>query len=275
VDAIEQLRAGDLAAALEELQAAVRKDSADAKKRVFLFQLLAVLGDWDRALTQLNVAGDLDAGTLAMVQTYREALACEAFREAVFNGERSPLVFGEPERWIALVFEALRHSAQGRHAEAQKLRASAFDEAPITSGSINGEPFEWLADCDSRIGPFLEVIVNGNYYWAPFDRISEITFDPPSDLRDLVWMPGTFTWANGGQAVGFIPTRYVGSAASDNDDLRLSRSTDWQELGGDVFAGLGQRMFSTDEHDYSLLDIREVRLNSSDVADDAKTHADG
>ena len=47
------------------------------KLRVFLFQLLCVLGQWERALTQLNVAAELDAQALAMAQMYREALQCE------------------------------------------------------------------------------------------------------------------------------------------------------------------------------------------------------
>ena len=61
------IRDGDLAGALAALQDAVRKNSADPKLRVFLFQLLSVLGQWNRALTQLNVAGELDAGALPMV----------------------------------------------------------------------------------------------------------------------------------------------------------------------------------------------------------------
>ena len=38
------IRDGDLAGALAALQDAVRKNSADPKLRVFLFQLLSVLG---------------------------------------------------------------------------------------------------------------------------------------------------------------------------------------------------------------------------------------
>ncbi len=41
--------------ALKDLQKAVRDDPANAKPRVFLFQLLSVLGDWKRADTQLKV----------------------------------------------------------------------------------------------------------------------------------------------------------------------------------------------------------------------------
>ena len=51
------LRAGKLPEALKALENAVRKDPADAGLRVFLFQLLAVVGQWDRALTQVKLAG--------------------------------------------------------------------------------------------------------------------------------------------------------------------------------------------------------------------------
>ncbi|RYE66540.1 MAG: tetratricopeptide repeat protein, partial [Oxalobacteraceae bacterium] len=97
----ELVRKGDLAGALSALQDAVRKDASNAKLRVFLFQLLAVQGQWARALNQLNVAGELDAGTLPMVQTYREAIQCEALRADIFSGKRAPLIFGEPEAWLA------------------------------------------------------------------------------------------------------------------------------------------------------------------------------
>ena len=58
-DAAEQsLKDGDPAAALAQLQEQVRANPADPKLRVFLFQLLCVLGQWDRALNQLNVAAE-------------------------------------------------------------------------------------------------------------------------------------------------------------------------------------------------------------------------
>ncbi len=47
------------------------------------------MGQWDRALTQLDVAADLDAGALAMAQMYREAIRCERLRAEVFDGRKS------------------------------------------------------------------------------------------------------------------------------------------------------------------------------------------
>ena len=67
--AIQALKNADLARALAELQNEVRREPAQPKHRIFLFQLLSVLGQWDRALTQLNVVRDLDPGALEMVQT--------------------------------------------------------------------------------------------------------------------------------------------------------------------------------------------------------------
>ena len=103
----QALKEGDALRALKLLTDEVRSSPQDAKKRVFMFQLLCVLGQWERALNQLNVAFELDASTLPMVQTYREAIACETLRLQVFAGQKAPMLFGEPETWIALPFAAL------------------------------------------------------------------------------------------------------------------------------------------------------------------------
>ena len=60
IAAEEALQAGDAPRALKLLTEQVRAHPQDAKLRVFLFQLLAVLGQWDRALNQLTVASELE-----------------------------------------------------------------------------------------------------------------------------------------------------------------------------------------------------------------------
>ena len=258
----QSLRDGSLDESLAQLQEQVRKDPANASHRVFLFQLLAVLGDWNRAATQLKVAGELDAGTLAMVQTYREALRCEVLRANIFAGNSTPLVFGKPEKWVALLIEALRPTAKGDHTAAQALRDEAFDLAPATSGTIDGQAFEWIADADQRLGPVLEVVVNGAYYWVPFERIREIRVEEPVDLRDLVWMPAQLIWSNGGGTVGLIPPRYPGSEVSDDMLVRMSRRTEWLEPEAGVYLGMGQRILTTDADDYPLMDVRLIALDT-------------
>ncbi len=261
------LQQGNLTEALAKLQDQIKKDPSNPKLRVFMFQLLSVTGQWQRALTQLNVCGELDASTLLMVQTYRTALQCEVLRADIFAGKRSPLIFGDPRQWVALLIEALRLEAGQHFAEAAALRSQALELAPTSPGTVNGAPFAWLADADSRLGPVIEAVIKGNYYWIPVQQISSIVIEKPTDLRDRVWLPAIFTWLNGGQATGLIPARYPGSETSEDSLICLARKTVWDDKGHDTFHGLGQRLLATDSEDYALLDIRTLQFESQPAVD--------
>jgi type VI secretion system protein ImpE len=216
------------------------------------------------------VAAELDASALAMAQMYREAIQCEPLRAQVFAGKRAPLVFGEPDEWLALLVESLLTAADGSAAaaaRAQELRRQAFEAAPATAGVLDGEPFEWIADGDMRLGPVCEAVINGRYYWVPFARLSRITVEAPTDLRDVVWLPAHLELANGGEAVAVIPTRYPGSETSSDPRVRLARRTEWHEAAPEVFHGLGQRQWTTDAGEKALMDVRTVVLGDAIVAD--------
>lgn len=262
----QALRTGDVQSAVARLQAQIRSQPADASLRVFLFQLLCVQGDWKRALNQLNVSGELDAGTLAMVQTYRECIQCEALREQVFQGRKVPMLFGEPEAWVALLIEALLRDGRGDHADAASLREQAFEQAPASRGRARVEgrdeelAFAWIADADMRLGPVLEAVVNGRYYWVPFSRLAGIVVEAPVDLRDRVWMPAHLVFANGGEVVAFLPTRYAATNLAD-PMLALARRTEWLEPRPGHFVGSGQRMLATDAGELPLMDLRSITLD--------------
>ena len=260
----QAVKDGDPAASLKLLQDQVRAKPQDPQLRVFLFQLLCVLGQWDRALTQLKVAAELDAGTLPMVQTYQELVQCERLRAAVMRGRKAPMIFGEPQPWLALLIEALLREGRNETDEARKLRAQAMEECPATAGSADGAPFQWIADADTRLGPVLEIVVNGRYYWIPLSRLSRVTIEAPVDLRDTVWMPCQLQFANGGEVVGFIPSRYPGSESSEAAH-QLARRTDWSEPWPEHFIGLGQRVLHTDTGEFALMDLRVIELDGSEA----------
>lgn len=256
------LRDGEPEAALKALQDEIRTRPADAKLRIYLFQLLCVLGRWERALQQLQVIAELDASALPMVQTYREAILCEGLREAVFAGRKVPLLFGDPEEWLALLVEALLKEGAGATDDALRLRERAFELAPTSAGTVDGQAFAWIADADMRIGPLLEALINGRYYWVPFSRLAQVRLEEPADLRDRVWMPAQLQFTNGGEVAALLPTRYPGSAAA-GAALQLARATEWREQGEGQFIGLGQRMLTTDAGDLPLMDLREITFTLS------------
>jgi len=253
------LGTNSIADEITRIQGEIRQKPNVLEYRVYYFQLLSLTGQWQKALPQLQVCAQLDAKTLPMAQAYREALRCELMREEIFAGKRIPQVLGQPPEWLGMLIEAQHQLAEGKVAESQALRAAAMEAAPTTAGTVNGEAFEWICDGDSRLGPVVEAIVNGQYYWIPFSQFREIKVDAPEDLRDMVWAPAKFTFVNEGSTVAMIPTRYIGTQTQD-DDFKLSRKTTWTEVDADTYTGLGQRVLTTDQAEYALLDIRELKF---------------
>jgi type VI secretion system protein ImpE len=261
--ATELLKSGDTQAALKALSDEVRAKPGDSKLRVFLCQLLCVLGQWERALNQLSVAAELDALAVPMKQVYGDAILCEGIRQEVFLGKRAPMVFGQPDEWLALLIESQLRLGRGEISSALGLRENAFDQAPTKAGTVNGQAFEWLADADMRLGPVLEAFINGRYYWVPFARLACIKIEEPEDLRDVVWMPAHLQFENGGESLALIPTRYPDSHNSSEGNVQLARVTTWHEQHSGLWVGQGQRVWTTDVGDHALLDVREIVFSAS------------
>lgn len=263
---IKEGRLEDAIGAAKEL---VRADPSRAEYRVSLFQLFAISGDWDRSLNQLNVAAELDPGAGMMAQVCGPALQAEGFRREVFSGKRSPMIFGEPPDWIGLAIEAVRLLASGHPEKAAAARAEWIEKADAVSGSIDDEQFQWLADADDRMGPILEALIDGKYFWVPMSRIASIQIEAPTDLRDLVWTPATISWTTGASSVALLFARYPGSELATDPLIRLGRKTEWNDHGSGCFTGLGQREFATDAGEYALLQTRSIRFDQPGAAEAA------
>ena len=207
----------------------------------------------------------MDPAAAPMREMVGHALRCEKIRAAVFEGRRSPMLFGEPEEWLASLIESMLRAGAGEAALASDLGSSALAAAPTSRGQINGAPFEWIADADSRLGPVLEAMVNGRYCWIPFARLSRVGIEVPTDLRDMVWLPAQLQFANGGEAIAMLPTRYAGSERSEDDQILMARKTEWRlaEGGGEErWLGLGQRVLITDEGEHDLLSVRSIEFEA-------------
>jgi type VI secretion system protein ImpE len=194
-----------------------------------------------------------------MVSTYQTVIRCEVLREKVFRGERTPTVLGHPGNWLPLLIEATRLLAAGEPDRAAALRDAAFNAAEPMAAKVNSVPCEWLADADPRLGPTLEIIIDGRYAWVPYEHIRLLELEQPVDLRDQVWMPARVTFANEGATVCFIPTRYPDTTSSNDPALLLARRTEWREQGAWSIP-LGQRMLVSDVSETALMDLRELRI---------------
>lgn len=247
---------------ISQVQNAVRQKPADDRLRIHLFQLYAQAGLWQKALAQLQVAAQLNDGHKLLAQAYRLALRAETLRTDVFSGARSPQVLGLPPQWLGLMVEALKEDGLGNLSVAAQLRDAALESAQPASGRMDEVPFEWIADADRRIGPVLEVFVNGDYYWLPFESVTEIRIDAPTDLRDLVWLPAHVKLVNEGLHPMLLPVRYPFAEGAQENEHLLSRLTSWSEREDGEWIGHGVKILATDAGEYSILDVRHIRFDA-------------
>lgn len=224
---------------------------------MFLFQLFAITGEWDKSKSQLEVLARLSPEARMLASVYNQCLAAEVERAAIIAGKRT-VAFHHDVDWGSDLAAALQASGVGDLATADAHREAAFAAAPATPGTLDGEAFEWLADADGRFGPCLEAIIAGNYGLMPLCALEGLEISAPADLRDTVWAQAQFALRDGPRYAGFIPVRYPQSEASDDPEIVLGRSTAFSE-GPSGVLGHGHRLLTTSEGlDVPLLNIRTI-----------------
>ncbi|WP_310568708.1 type VI secretion system accessory protein TagJ [Gemmatimonas sp.] len=224
--------AGQLGAAIEALGVELRNFPADAQRRTFLFELLTFAGDWARAQKQLDVLAKNGHMAEAGTMLYRSAIEAERVREHMFDTGDFP---------------------------------TTVAPSPV-SGTLNGEPFASIEDADPRLGARLEVIAGGRYLWIPFAHLASLSMTPPARLRDLHWAPAQLRT---GPSVAdkelgeiLLPALSVGAWRHAEDEIRLGRATDWEDLPSGEFAPVGQKLLRVDDRLVPLVDVRELVIAS-------------
>ena len=256
----ELLRQGDLDGARATLVESVRKAPSDQAARMFLFQLLAVSGEWDKAQTQLRSVAQLSPEAAMLAAVYNQAIGAERLRADAYEGRTPFPVLVASSPWVEQLAQGLTAMAAGRKEEGEALRDQAFDAATDTPGRLNDEPFLWIADADPRLGPCFEAIVSGKWGLIPFEAVDQIKSEGPKDLRDIVWLPVEMRLRSGQSAAALLPARYPGSEGADSPDLRLGRATEWRD-GPAGEQPLGQRLWTFDTgEDVGVLALRQLDM---------------
>jgi len=253
-----------LTAALEEVEADVRRRPGQVPSRLLLFDLMCLCGQWERAAKQLQAIASLEPSRADEVGVLSLLIAGEQLRAEVFTGKRRP-ESDDPPPWLEDLLAALAAQAVENFDEADLLREKAFAGAIETPGSLRRgsgtSVFSWVADSDSRLGPVLEVFSGNRYLWVPFENIQSLHLSAPARPRDVVWLPARLSSRNLDSDV-FLPVRYPGTERAA-EPLRLGRETVWEEQGRTGVIGLGHKVWFTEAGNVPIFEIREVLFEST------------
>jgi len=260
MNATESYRAGKLQDAIDAQVKEVKANPADHSRRLFLYELLAFAGEFDRARRQID-AVQYDSPELEMAaQSYRKLIDAELFRARVFSEGVMPQFLGTPPTWVGKRLEALQALRGGKTEEAAALLAESDQAALPLKGTLNKKPFDHLRDADDLFGPTLEVMAHGDYYWVALEQVESIAANAPRFPRDLLWLPAKLSIKDGPTGDVFLPLLYPGSAANSDDQIRLGRATDWSQEPGPV-RGIGAKVMLVGDDGVPLVDWRQFEIN--------------
>lgn len=239
MNAMELFQSGKLQAAIQALGDEVRSAPLDAKRRIFLFELLCFAGDYDRAEKHLDVIAAASQAANVGALLYRSAIHAERTRQKMFEDSSFPM----PRKALE------------------------------TSGHSDAGAFTEFADADPRIGGALEVFVAGSYSWIDFTQIASVEVPHPKRLRDLLWTPAIVTTTPEYRAMELgevlLPVLSPLSWKESDDSVRLGRSTIWKEhpIHGEI--PVGQKLFLAGEECIPILELGKVELSVHSGATDA------
>lgn len=269
MDAAELYRAGNLAQAIQEATAAVRKKPADIVPRGFLSELLCIAGNLDRADAQLEIVTNQQPEAIAGVSLMRQLIRAARSRQEFFDAGRVPEVLSEPTPSVRKSLEAQALLRSGDSVGAAKLLQDVEETRPKVSGTMTvageaGKTFADLRDLDDLACSVFEVLTStGKYYWVPMENVVSLSPRKPERPIDLLWLPAEMSVKNGPDGVVYIPSIYGGTALDGDASLLLGRATEWDESTADIVRGTGLRMFLMDDADLSPFELGEIEFDQA------------
>lgn len=256
----ELFETGKLSEAITQLNQDIKGNPRDARSRTFLFELLCFSGDFQRAERQLDTIDQLSGDVKVEIgtQVYKNLLEAENSRVRFFKMGGTPKFLSKAPPYARLHLEAMTEIRENHPAQAEKLLAESETSRLKIAGQADAQPFNDLRDCDDVLAPFLEVFVQREYVWLPFESIKQIEITAPARLRDLIWIPAKVELRDTPLGEVFLPCLYSGSSDHPDDRVKLGRMTDWNALGDGCVLGAGQRMFFVDDTERPMLEIRKL-----------------
>jgi type VI secretion system protein ImpE len=229
--------AGKVTEAISALGTWLRDNPADVSQRTFLFELLCVAGQYDRAEKQLSVLSQGSKEAQLGATMYYAALHAERERNELFRTQAFP----------------------------------ATQASDQLSGTLNGKRFSSFRDADPDLGARMEVYAAGAYLWIPFRHITSIAMGPPKHLRDTIWPSAmvqtgpSFKGMELGQVI--VPGVYPFSWKDEDESVWLGRSTVWGADDEGHEYPVGQKIFLVDGEEFPLLELRTLEFDAVEEAE--------
>jgi type VI secretion system protein ImpE len=255
-----KLDEGDLGGAIAAAIDMVKKSPVDVEARTFLFELSLFSGEWDRADKQLDTLGHQDTTTAIGTLLFRQNIESERARINLFEHSSLPGTVGATPEHVKDLLRAVDSVRSGDTQKARELLDAVEENRPAFRVRVDDVEYEDFRDHNDLTMCVFEAFIKDSFFWIPFEDVVSIEFLEKKSLRDVYWPQAKVELTNGSVGEMFIPSMYVNTWKSGDDQIRLGRASDWRDLGDDVFVGEGTKMFWMAGTDRAILDISKIEF---------------
>ncbi|MCE9531100.1 MAG: hypothetical protein K8T89_08245, partial [Planctomycetes bacterium] len=238
--ALELLQQGQLREALAVQESQVLEHPGDPAGLLLLAELCHLDGDLEVVKKHLAELPRTLPGLDAYLQHYFMLLAAEEKRRRLLIDLDPGFVLTPPDSLLARL-EAVQCVRDGKLTAAIDQLDVADEMSTWLTGHIDGREFDEARDCDDLFGPVLELYVQDDYVWFPFEQVKRLRIGDKQTLRDRFIVPARLTTFTDEEWSVHLPALYPDSHLHADDEIRIGQGTDWLADSDGPLRGVGMR----------------------------------
>ena len=253
----EALEQGHLAQAVELQQQYVLKHRLP-KEELFLFELLMLAGQHTAAGDTLVAIESNHEDWQTTRQRWSNLIRAESRRAGKL---RRPMFLMEPPTHAKRRWNAINAAQRGNTARALRCCDAADATTPEVRGFLDGREFLGIRDTDDRFASVLEVLIDRDYAWIPYEHLRSVRLHNAEGALDVAFRPATANLIDGSSYRVNLPLRSP-DAASAGDEFALAQAVDWESIVDGLVLAVGAKVLNVGEEEVVLGDCRMIEFRS-------------
>jgi type VI secretion system protein ImpE len=251
----EALEQGHLAQAVELQQKYVLKHR-QPKEELFLFELLMLAGQHTAARETLLAIATEHENWQATRQRWINLIRAETRRAGKL---RRPMFLMDPPIHARRRWNAINAAQRGNTARALHCCDAADATTPEVRGFLDGREFLGIRDTDDRFASVLEVLMDRDYAWIPYEHLRTVRLHAAEGALDVAFRPATVDLIDGSSHRIHLPLRSP-DAASAGDEFALAQAVDWESIVDGLVLAVGAKVLNVGEEEVVLSDCRMIEF---------------
>jgi type VI secretion system protein ImpE len=251
----EALQQGHLEQALQ-LQRDLVLEEPQPKEQLFLFELL-MLGGQDELAER--ILDEIDSDHTDWPDTHRRWRNLIRAERRRARKLRRPVFLLDPPLHAKRRWNAINAAQRGNSSRALRCCDAADALTPEVRGFLDGREFLGLRDTDDRFASVLEVLIEGNYAWVPFEQLRALRLHPVEGALDVAFRHATVDLGDGSTHRVHVPMRSP-DAASAGDEFALAQAVDWESIVDGFVLAVGAKVLNAGEEELVLSECRMIEI---------------